>query len=91
MLVRSKVSPETKPEIVLLGIAEPPICNWPPLPLNVIPPLTTAPLSRSSTALEPPINGLTVVPPDKTVSLPPLLTVVDVVLTPTDTVSDPPL
>ena len=36
----SKVSPETKPEIVLLGIAEPPICNWPPLPKKLIPPPT---------------------------------------------------
>jgi len=55
-VARSTVSPGAKPVIVLLGIAMPAICNWPPLPLKLIPPLTIAPISRSSTAPDPPIR-----------------------------------
>src|SRR5437016_4482665 len=90
MLVRSKVSPETNPEIVLFGIAEPPICNCPPASPNVMPPLTTAPTSRSSTP-DPPIEANAAAPLDATVSNPPLLIVSKLALPPDDTVREPPL
>jgi hypothetical protein len=81
------VSPSTKPLMTFVGITAPSILKVPPVPENVVAPLTTAPAASSSL---PPLMVVTApVPPEETSSKPPLFTTALLAVPPDSTTCEP--